>query len=144
MSELCQESIYIPLPDLASRRELVLLYYNIHVKNYVEQNNQRASSLRSQLIQLLTKRKPPIMTLAPNIMAGEHFDELCTATRGFSAEEISQLMVTLQHNIHLTANVLEFDVAWDLISKKVVEHQNKLTKAGEHTLTHSENDIEFM
>ena len=91
----CDESIFFPLPNAECRKDLILLYFNLHFRKCVDTNNERARSLRSQITNYLMNQKPLIMSIESDLMAGEQLESTIAVTHGFSGREIGKLMVTI-------------------------------------------------
>lgn len=85
------------------------------------------------------------MSIDHAILASSHIDELVSATRGFSGKEIYQVMILLQEKLNSSSSgCVDFRTFWDVIQRKVKDHQYFQTKLGEHELIDSENDVEFV
>ncbi|KAL7533688.1 hypothetical protein ACHAXR_005388 [Thalassiosira sp. AJA248-18] len=132
----CDESIFFPLPNAECRKDLILLYFDLHFRKFMETNNMQAFSLRSRLTQYFTNEKPLIMSIESDLMTGEQLESTVAVTYGFSGREIGKLMVALQGAMYVSKDgKLDFVAAWKLIETKVREHQEKLEMVGERSLS---------
>jgi len=123
----CDESIFFPLPNAECRKDLILLYFDLHFRKFMETNNQQALSLKSQITRYFTKQQPLIMSIENDLMTGEQLQSTVNVTYGFSGREIGKLMVALQGAMYVSKDgKLDFVVAWKLIETKVREHQEKM------------------
>eukprot|EP00804_Cyclotella_cryptica_P003156 CCRYP_013775-RA/>CCRYP_013775-RA protein AED:0.29 eAED:0.29 QI:223/1/1/1/1/1/3/238/277 len=123
----CDESIYFPLPDASCRKDLILLYFDIHFRKFMETNNQQALSLRSRITHFFTKKKPLIMSVESDLMTGKQLESTVAVTRGFSGREIGKIMVALQGAMYVSKDgKLDFITGWKIIETKVREHVAKL------------------
>lgn len=137
----CDESIYFPLPDSSCRKDLIMLYFNLHFRKFMETNNKRALSLRSQISNYLENKKPLIMSVEPDLMTGAQLESTVGVTRGFSGREIGKLMVALQGAMYVSKNgKLDFVTAWRLIETKVREHMAKIEMVGDNHLSRLDAD----
>ena len=122
----CDESIFFPLPNAECRKDLILLYFDLHFRKFMEHNNKQAYSLRSQLTNYFMNQKPLIMSIESDLMTGEQLESTVAVTYGFSGREIGKLMVALQGAMYVAKDGrLDFVAAWKLIETKVREHQEK-------------------
>ena len=128
----CDESIYFPLPNEECRRDLILLYFDLHFRKFLmEQNHKQALSLRSQLTQYFTNQPPLIMSIESDLMTGEQLETTVAVTLGFSGREIGKLFIALQGAMYVSKNgQLSHQQAWKLIKTKVREHHEKLDLVG--------------
>ena len=135
------ERIFLPLPDASCREELILLFW----RKFVERNNATAYSIKSRLIQFFTRQAPVFLSVEDDIMAGEQLEEVVAATRGFSGDEIGDMVFSLQSVLHDAAEDgrLDFVTAWKLIEAKVKHHRDSQEMAGEHTLSYLDGDIDL-
>lgn len=132
----CDESIYFPLPNASCRKDLIMLYFNLHFRKFMEANNKQALSLRSQLTNYFTKKKPLIMSVESDLMTGAQLESTVAVTRGFSGREIGKLMVALQGAMYVSKDgKLDFVTAWKLIETKVREHMAKIDMVGSSPLS---------
>jgi len=123
----CDESIFFPLPNAECRKDLILLYFDLHFRKFMETNNQQALSLKSQITRYFTKQPPLIMSIENDLMTGEQLQSTVNVTYGFSGREIGKLMVALQGAMYVSKDgKLDFVAAWKLIETKVREHQEKM------------------
>jgi len=123
----CDESIFFPLPNAECRKDLILLYFDLHFRKFMETNNQQALSLKSQITRYFTKQQPLIMSIENDLMTGEQLQSTVNVTYGFSGREIGKLMVALQGAMYVSKDgKLDFVAAWKLIETKVREHQEKM------------------
>lgn len=123
----CDESIYFPLPDASCRKDLILLYFDIHFRKFMDTNNKEALSLRSRITHYFTKKKPLIISVESGLMTGKQLESMVAITRGFSGREIGKIMVALQGAIYVSNDrKLNFVTAWKIIETKVREHTAKL------------------
>ena len=137
----CDESIYFPLPDASCRKDLIMLYFNLHFRKFMETNNKQALSLRSQIRNYFTNKKPIIMSVEPDLMTGAQLESTVGVTRGFSGREIGKLMVALQGAMYVSKNgKLDFVTAWKLIETKVREHMAKIEMVGNNHLSRLDAD----
>ena len=137
----CDESIYFPLPDASCRKDLIMLYFNLHFRKFMETNNKQALSLRSQIRNYFTNKKPLIMSVEPDLMTGAQLESTVGVTRGFSGREIGKLMVALQGAMYVSKNgKLDFVTAWKLIETKVREHMAKIEMVGNNHLSRLDAD----
>lgn len=90
----CDESIFFPLPNAECRKDLILLYFDLHFRKFMQSNNKQELSLRSQITQYLTKTKPLLMSIESDLMTGEQLQSTVNVTLGFSGREIGKLMVS--------------------------------------------------
>jgi ATPase family AAA domain-containing protein 3A/B len=126
----CDESLFFPLPNAECRKDLILLYYDRHFRNFTKTNNLQALSLRSRF-QYLTNQKPLLMKAEDDLMTGEQLKSTVSVTFGFSGREIGKLMVALQGAVYISNDgKLDFEGAWKLIQTKVREHHEKLDMVG--------------
>ncbi|KAL7547399.1 hypothetical protein ACHAWF_014562 [Thalassiosira exigua] len=130
----CDENLYFPLPNAECRKDLKLLYFDLHFRQCMESNNKQELSLKSQITQYFTMRKPFFMSIESDLMTGEQLESTVAVTYGFSGREIGKLFVALQGAMYVSKNgKLDFVAAWKLIETKVREHQQKenfLQKSG--------------
>jgi ATPase family AAA domain-containing protein 3A/B len=132
----CDESIYFPLPDASCRKDLIMLYFNLHFRKFMETNNKQALSLRSRLTNYFTNRKPLIMSIERDLMTGSQLESTVAVTRGFSGREIGKLMMALQGAMYVSKDgKLDFVTAWKLIETKVREHLAKIDMVGNNLLS---------
>ncbi len=123
----CDESLFFPLPDAECRKDLILLYFDLHFRKFMEANNKQEFTLRSRLTQYITNQKPNLMSIESNLMAGQQLESTVDVTRGFSGREIGKLMIALQGAMYVSKDhTLDFEAAWKLIETKVIEHHEKL------------------
>ena len=90
----CDESIFFPLPNAECRKDLILLYFDLHFRKFMQSNNKQELSLRSQITQYLTNTKPLLMSIESDLMTGEQLQSTVNVTLGFSGREIGKLMVS--------------------------------------------------
>ncbi|KAL9190357.1 hypothetical protein ACHAXT_007568 [Thalassiosira profunda] len=122
----CDESIYFPLPDAQCRRDLILLYFDLHFRKFMEASNRQAHSLRSQIAQYLANQPPLIMSIDSDLMTGEQLERTVEMTQGFSGREIGKMMVALQSAMYVSPDgTLDHQSAQKLIQTKVKEHKQK-------------------
>lgn len=132
----CDESLFFPLPNAECRKDLILLYFDLHFRKFMEANNKQAFSLRSRLTQYFTNQKPLLMSIESDLMTGEQLESTVAVTYGFSGRELGKLMVCLQGAMYVSKDgKLDFVAAWKLIETKVREHQQKLEMVGDRTLS---------
>lgn len=132
----CDESIYFPIPDASCRKDLIMLYFNLHFRNFMETNNKQVRSLRSRVTNYFTKKKPMIMSIESDLMTGAQLESTVAVTRGFSGREIGKLMVALQGAMYVSKDgKLDFVTAWKLIETKVREHMAKIDMVGSTPLS---------
>ena len=123
----CDESIFFPLPNAECRKDLILLYFDLHFRKFMETNNKQALSLRSQITEYFTGRKPMIMSIEQDLMTGSQLQSTVDVTLGFSGREIGKLMVALQGAMYVSKDgKLDFVGAWKVIQTKVRDHLQKL------------------
>ena len=123
----CDESIFFPLPNAECRKDLVLLYFDLHFRRFMEANNKQALSLRSRITEYYSNQKPLIMSIESDLMTGEQLESTVAVTYGFSGREIGKLMVALQGAMYVSKDgKLDRVAAWKLIETKVQQHQAKL------------------
>ena len=129
----CDESIFFPLPNAECRKDLILLYFDLHFRKFMEANNRQAFSLRSRLTQYFTNQKPLIMSIESDLMTGEQLESTVAVTYGFSGRGLGKLMVACQGALFCSAEgKLDFVSTWKLIETKVREHQEKLDMVAGH------------
>jgi len=122
----CDESLFFSLPNAECRKDLILLYFDLHFRQFMEANNRQAYHLKSQLTQYFTNRKPLIMSIESDLMTGEQLESTVGVTYGFSGREIGKLFIALQGAMYISKDGrLDFVAAWKLIETKVREHQEK-------------------
>lgn len=139
--DICEESIYFPLPDASCRKGLLLSYFDTCVQKFVDRNNT-AFSLKSKLIQLLTRQAPILLSLEKDIMSGKHLEDAVAATRGLSGDDIRELMVAMQRELYDSDNKrLDCVTAWKLIEEKMKYHRDVQTTSGEHTLSYLDGNV---
>lgn len=127
----CDESLFFPLPDAECRKDLILLYFDLHFRKFMEINNRREVSLRSRITQYFTKREPLIMSVESDLMTGEQLESTVAVTYGFSGREIGKLFIALQGLMYVSKDGrLDFLAAWKLIETKVRENQEKADMVG--------------
>eukprot|EP01082_Thalassiosira_pseudonana_P015613 g14171.t1 g14171 contig9:1319467-1322057(-) len=132
----CDESLFFPIPDADCRRDLILLYFDLHFRKFMETNNRNELSLRSQLTRYFTKQPPLLMSIESDLMTGLQLESTVAVTQGFSGREIGKLMVALQGAMYVSADgKLDFATAWKLIETKVREHIDKLDMVGDNPLS---------
>lgn len=136
MLDRCDESLFFPIPDADCRRDLILLYFDLHFRKFMETNNRNELSLRSQLTRYFTKQPPLLMSIESDLMTGLQLESTVAVTQGFSGREIGKLMVALQGAMYVSADgKLDFATAWKLIETKVREHIDKLDMVGDNPLS---------
>ncbi len=124
----CDESLYFPLPDAQCRKELILLYFDLHFRKFMENKNKEELALKSRLRRFFSNEQPLIMSIEHNLMTGEQLEATTAICAGFSGREIGKLMVALQGAMYVSSNGrLDFNTAWKLIKSKVVQHKDKKT-----------------
>jgi hypothetical protein len=69
--DCCDESLFFPLPNAECRKDLILLYYNLHFQKFMKTNNLQALSKRSHIIQYFTNQKPLLMKADDDLMTGK-------------------------------------------------------------------------
>lgn len=108
----------------------------------MEANNKQALSLRSQVTNYFTKKKPLIMSIESDLMTGAQLESTVGVTRGFSGREIGKLMVALQGAMYVSKDgKLDFVTAWKLIETKVREHMAKIDMIGNNPLSRIDGNI---
>lgn len=123
----CDESLFFPLPNAECRKDLIMLYFDLHFRKFMEANNKQEFSLRSRLTQYITNQKPSLMSIERDLMTGQQLESTVAATHGFSGREIGKLMIALQGAMYVSKDhKLDFEAAWKLIGTKVKEHHEKL------------------
>lgn len=129
----CDESLYFPLPNDECRKDLILLYFDLHLKKYIESNNKQEFSLRSRLNRYISNQIPNIMSIESDLMTGKQLESTVAVTNGFSGREIGKLMIALQGAMYVSKDrKLDFEASWKLIITKVREHREKLEMVGKH------------
>ncbi len=127
----CDELLHVPIPDEMCRRQLIMHYFDIHLRKFMDENNADNSSLNSRLMRFFsffTKQKPIMVTVEKNLMTGEQLEATTAVTEGFSGREIAKLLVALQSAMYSSRDGrLDFALAWNLIEIKVKEHSQKLS-----------------
>ena len=139
--DICEESIYFPLPDASCRKGLLLSYFDTCVQKFVDRNNT-AFSLKSKLIQLVKRQAPILLSLEKDIMSGKQLEDAVAATRGLSGDDIRELMVAMQRELYGSDNKrLDCVTAWKLIEEKMKYHRDVQTTSGEHTLSYLDGNV---
>lgn len=139
------ERIFLPLPDAKCRNDMINLYFDVCVQRYVYERNQANEfSFKSRLTQFLTRQPPIAMSIEDDMMTGEHLEDVIAATRGFSGDDIRDLMVAMQRALCSSENGrLDFATAWRLVEEMVKHHRDIQARAGEHTLSYLDGDIDL-
>lgn len=136
------EQLQFSLPDGECRRELLLSYFDEHVRSFIDANNEcAASSLLSRLIRTLTLRKQRLLSIDYGVMTGEALENSVAGTRGLSARDIQELSSKMQTKLHQSKDgrLTHLDV-WEAIE----EAQTKLRQT-EHSIsiTNLHSDVDF-
>ena len=77
-------------------------------------------------------------------MASDQLDEVVAATRGFSGDEIRDMVFSLHSVVHTAENGRSDSVtSWKLIEEKMKRHKDREAMAGEHTLSYLDGDIDL-
>lgn len=134
--DLCEERIFIPLPDARSRKSMLLFYFDTCVQKIIKHKNS-TFSVKSKLIQLITRQDPLVLSIEDNIMEGEQLEEAVAATRGFSGNDIRDLMLAMQTVVQVSENGrLAKSTAWKVIEDRVKRHWLEQTTWCRYCHTH--------
>mmetsp|Transcript_24890 Transcript_24890/g.49558 ORF Transcript_24890/g.49558 Transcript_24890/m.49558 type:complete len:948 (+) Transcript_24890:348-3191(+) len=122
----CDELLHLPIPDDMCRRQLIVHYFDIHFRKFMDDNNQDDSSLTSRLMRFFTKQKPIIVTVEKELMTGDQLELTTSVTAGFSGREIAKLLIALQSAMYTSRDgCLDFALAWKVIEIKVKENNQR-------------------
>jgi hypothetical protein len=126
----CVERVLLPLPNARCRKELILFYFDRHVRHVME----RKTAFENWL-----KRKQPTISIADEVMSGDQVEEIVAATCGFTGDEIEDLMGIVAKG---SANgKFDFGTAWGVIEEKIKQHRDGRAKIREHELNYWECDV---
>lgn len=124
----CDELLHLPIPDVTCRRQMIVHYFDIHFREFMDDNNEDDSSLTSRLMRFFTKQKPTIMTVEKELMTGDQLELTTSVTAGFSGREIVKLLIALQSAMYTSRDgCLNFALAWKVIEIKVKENNQRLS-----------------
>ena len=134
-----EERIFFPLPDSSRRKELILLYFDLCVRKFVERSNANAVSFKSKLVRFITRESVAVLSIEDDLMmSNEQLEEVIAATRGLSGADICQLMSAMAKK---SVAHLDLAAAWKLIEARVKSRLDSETLTGEHTNSYLDGDI---
>ena len=135
----CVERVLLPLPNASCRKELILFFFDRHVRHAMERKTPYANWLSSKLIQYLKRNKPETISIADGVIPGDQLEEIVAATCGFTGDKIGDLMGIVANG---SANgIFDFVTAWRVIEEKVRNHRDGRAKIREHELNYWECDV---
>ena len=109
----CDETIFFPLPDEECRRDLISLYFDLHCLKFMDENNLRASTLKSRITHYFTKQRPLLMSVDSDLVEGKHLKlheavlkRVVKDTQGFSGRAISKLAIAWQAAVYGTDDTM--------------------------------------
>ena len=110
----CDESIFFPLPNAECRRDLISLYFDQHIRKFMETNNLRASTLKSRLNQYFTTQKPLLLSVDSDLVEATDDKKLkepvlgrvVKETEGFSGRAIAKMAIAWQAAVYGTDNTV--------------------------------------
>lgn len=110
------EQLQFSLPDAKCRRELLFIYFDEHVRSFINANNECASSVFSRLIRTLTMKERRMLSIDNCVMTGEALENIVAQTRGLSGRDIRDLMINLKIKLHRSENdQLTYSDVWETI-----------------------------
>ncbi len=127
----CDESIFFPLPDAASRRKLVIDYFELFVRSMETKQNEEPSLFYRICTFLMTLHSSTSNTfrvqIDQDVMNDLQISSIVEATAGFSAREIAKLFIAIQGSIYASFDGrLTSQIIYDTVSLKVDEHKVKV------------------
>lgn len=104
----CDESIFFPLPSVECRGDLISLYYDQHVRQFMETNNLRNTTLKSRITQYFTKKIPLLLSVDKDLVDEEEklkedvLQRVVNDTDGFSGRAIAKMAIAWQAAVYGT------------------------------------------
>lgn len=95
----------------------------------------------------VTKGQPQNeVSIEDAFIAGIHLEQIVAATRGFSGDDIRDLIFSLQdiNASSVAGGQVNFAEAWRLIEEKVSQHRNSQEAIGEHTISYLDGDLDLV
>lgn len=104
----CDESIFFPLPSAECRGDLISLYYDQHVRQFMETNNLRDTALKSRITQYFTKQTPLLLSIDTDLVDEDDklkedvLKRVVNDTEGFSGRAIAKMAIAWQAAVYGT------------------------------------------
>jgi hypothetical protein len=120
------EELYVGLPDLAARRHLVELYYDLYLRKLQRRGGRLAAVLR------FLGGRPAPLDVGPGVDDAATLAAVAEQTEGFSGRAIEKLFVAVQSIAYGNDGRLDAATLRSVVDHKVREHARKRHMDGEH------------
>ncbi|EGB10504.1 hypothetical protein AURANDRAFT_2711, partial [Aureococcus anophagefferens] len=113
------EELYVGLPDLAARRHLVELYYDLYLRKLQRRGGRLAAVLR------FLGGRPAPLDVGPGVDDAATLGAVAEQTEGFSGRAIEKLFVAVQSIAYGNDGRLDAATLRSVVDHKVREHARK-------------------
>lgn len=108
-------SLHINFPGLSERLNLIRLYYDIYIKNFVRDSSKFSWIFRKQLF-----------TIENDFVTEKLFSQVADLCEGFSGRELSKLFLSIQYAMRTASDRhLTGDMFQNCVIQKVNEHRQR-------------------